>query len=310
MDALDLKILRHMGTAPWASPLPATENLRPSVLARHLEVSPETVKDRIAKLEAAGVIEGYRAYPNLRHLGLSYSVHALRVQGARKARAFEQAQLVDGVIEVMDLQGPLLVVGLAYATSTERERRLRLLSDLTGDATPVHTFDARLPPVERPLTHLDWRILFELHRDARRPHGALAEELGVSYRTVKRRVDRMVTASSLSIIPVVEVSRIRGVIPFQLAATVGPKSDASASRVLAERFLDRLLQPFPHTEGPSRLVGGSFFAETLDEVERMRAQAAEVLGTADVLVLLVARSRETGWLEERIGREVAATAPA
>lgn len=305
MDALDLRILATMGYVPWSPTARDPDRLRPGHLAKQLEVTPETVRERLTAMEQAEVIRTWEAYPNPRHGGLRLGGWAFSPDSQpRVDEVREELLLVDGVLEVFTYRGPLLGVALAYADDAERERRLSLLARRLGDPDPVHVIDPPLPSVDRELDEVDWRIVAALRGRARRPLSEVAEEVDRSYRTVKRRFDQLTREGSLFLAPRVDLSRVSGVLPFTLALhlEVPPDEvDRALDEALDDRVLHRLLPPDPE----ARLLVAAAWARTVHELGDLERAASALEGVREARGLLSAGRHATDWLDERIRAEQA-----
>lgn len=300
MDALDLRILATMGYVPWSPTAKDPDRLRPGHLAKQLDVTPETVRERLRAMEQAEVIRAWEAYPNPRHWGLRLGGWAFSPPSAHLVdEVREELLLVDGVLELFTYRGPLLGVALADTDDAERERRLSLLSRRLDDREPVHVIDPPLPSVDRELDAIDWRIIAALRGQARRPLSEVAEEVDRSYRTVKRRFDRLTREGSLFLAPRVDLSRVSGVLPFTLALHL-EAPPAEVDRALDEavdgRVLHRLLPPDPE----ARLLVVGAWARTVHELGELEQAAAALEGVQEAYGLLSAGRHATDWLDERI----------
>jgi len=80
-----------------------------------------------------------------------------------------------------------------------------------------------------PLSELDLRILHSLHRDSRKAVEDVAGELGVSAKTVKRHLDRMVSEGAVEFGIDFDASSSSGVVSF-IAVNLRPGSDRAAVR--------------------------------------------------------------------------------
>lgn len=305
MDELDLRILATMGYVPWSPTAGDVDRLRPSSVADQLDVTQETVRERVRGMEEAGVVRAWEAYPNPAHADLEVGGWAFRPPSRETVdEALEEALLVDGVIELFTYRGPFVGAALAYRDRGARDRRLELLGRRLGDPEPVHLLDPPMPSVDRELDGLDWAIVAALRGRARRSLGEVADEVDRSYRTVKRRVDRMSEEGSLFVAPRVDLSRVAGILPFTLALVVRePPRDvaARARETLGDRLLHRLVPPDDDAE---LLVLGAF-APTVAAMEALRDRVAGLEGVRRARALLSAGRHPTDWLDEQLRRRVA-----
>lgn len=311
MDKLDLEILQAMGFVLWGRQPMGFDTLRTGYLADEVGTTTVTVRERIDRMEEAGVISGYQVYPRFSQLGIDGHAFLFEVENPdAKAQAFEDVCLLDGVIDVTDLMGSELLVGLGSRTERELRRRRRLVGKHTGDEDPMRVSHTSRQAVERPFSHLDWRIVRALRGRADASFSKIADEVGVSYRTVKRRADRMTDEEQLLVAPLVETGEISGLIPFDLLCQIRADTRESVKNELAKRYPDRLLD----LRAPEMLLDEYFglvlFAETIAEIEEMRQRAAAVEGVENAVTAVTRRSRETDWLDTLIEARVRDTAPA
>lgn len=304
MDALDLRILHTMGYTPWGYRPGSADALRPSAIAEHHDVTPETVSRRIDRMEAEGVIDHYEVYPNPAHLGLDAGAFGLCLDpGEPNPETLTRVQRVDGVVETIEFRGDVLAVGLAYASPTERDRRLDLITDLLGVDELIHLLDPPAPEPQDELSPLDWGIIEGLRGQADRPLAELADELGTSYRTVKRHRDRMIEEGSLFLVPWVQTAAVEGLIHFLLAAvpdTIGPEETVGRLR---GTFTDRVQYAVAGLTDDVTYGAIATFAKTLADVEAMREQAEQLEGIDRALTFLPKRRTETDWIDEQIARK-------
>lgn len=309
VDALDLQILATMGYTPWGRRPRGVDALRPSTIAKVVDVTAETVSERLRHMEATGVIDGYQAYPNPRHGELEIAAWAFHPPSEAVLQgALEEMALVDGVAEIMEFHGGLVVVVLCWRSESERQRRLDLVSRMLEDPSPARVFEPPLPDPTRELTHLDWRIVRALRGHADRSLQEVAEEVGVSYRTVKRRFDRMIEEGSLFVVPRVDRSRVTGVIPFTLFAVLGPDAPEDLANALKGRFAERLVHTMIPREPGTGRVGIGLWAQSLAEVEVIRQEALGIEGVDRVWTVFPRARHETSWLDGVIQERVQATA--
>lgn len=309
MDFLDLKIIRTMGLRPYGHRPQNVDRLKASYVAKHLGVEPETIKARLARMEASGFIRFYQVYPNFRHLGLEGSAYLFRVpDDDAKAQSIKRIEPIEGLVEVHNFLGAEMCVELSFRTPQDLGRKLRLLSDLTGDGAPVRFYERTMPAVTSPLTVLDWRILKALRYRARQPPAAVAEEIGVSARTVRRRFDRMAAKGSFFIVPAVDPGKAPGLLLYELLFYTNPDADASTLQRILRACEDRYIYHYV----PASQTLGNFdvllAAESTGEIEELRQRARAVPGVAKVSALVFRGWTEyTDWIDLAIDERIRAS---
>lgn len=312
MDGLDVRILRVMGVRPYDRRPKDPELLRAPRIARELGTTVNTVKDRIARMEADGVIAGYQVVPNFHHLGLQAGAHKFRiVDEERKDEAVRVARGLDGILEVHDFMGPSLCVDFAYNNAQSQGEKVRAVSEASGDADPIRFYERAMPRVERELSRLDWRILHALRWRANRPLSEVADELGVALRTVRRHYDRMAAEGSFFAIPLVDPSKAAGLFMFDLICELAPLGKQEAIRQLLRTFDDRLVYGFEPAPGSTAGFDMLLFAATSADLEAVRREAAAVPGVVRAESnLFRAFLDESRWLDAAIADRVRPAATA
>lgn len=194
-----MRILREIGTEPFHAGPREPHPWRPESLAKKLGETPRLVKDRVARMERTGIIGAYDVLPDPVTLGLSLRTYALRAPTvASKEGAAKRLRAIDGVLGFVDFLDEYAHVSIAYANEGELEERLGRVLAALGGATPEAYY---VPAPDRPrpgaLTRTDWRIVRALRGDARRPTTEVAEELGITTKTVQRRLEKMSTEGAI-----------------------------------------------------------------------------------------------------------------
>lgn len=292
-----------MGYTPWGYRPRSADALRPSVIADEHDVSPETVGRRIDRMEADGVITHYEAYPNPAHLGIDVGLYGTCLDpGEPDPATLRGIQRVDGVVETITFRGDVIALGLGWASEAERDRRLELIEDLLGVDELVHLFTPPVPEVDRELSALDWELIAALRGQAQASLSELADGLPASYRTLKRRRDRMIEEGSLFVVPWVQTAAIEGLIHFVLAAVPETGPPEPIVNRLTKRLEDRIQYVVVADDADVRYGAVATFAKTLADVEKMREQAEAIEEVDRALTFLPKRRTETDWLDEQIER--------
>lgn len=184
MDEIDLKILKKL-----------MENSRVTYreLAEMTDISVSTIHKRINNLIEDEIILGFTARPSA--IALKYLL--VMIFGTSNAR------LIDVVTEELGQHENVFLVSLASGKSMYVIGFLRNITELRDYSTNISkTAQIRDPIIgiidisyittPEPLTNIDYKILRSLNKDARKPITDVAEDVGVSTKTVKKRLDRMV----------------------------------------------------------------------------------------------------------------------
>ncbi|MES2155044.1 MAG: winged helix-turn-helix transcriptional regulator [bacterium] len=279
MDAIDVGILRAMGVRPYERTPKPLDALQPSRIARVTGSSVNTVKDRITRMTETGVIAGYQAVPNLRHLGLQGEAYHLNfTSDAAKDAAMPRLLAVDGLLELHDFLGQGACADFAFKDHADLQRTLATISAGSQLGAPRHFYSREMPEVKRSLTPLDWRIVQALRADPRATPADLAPAIGVSTRTVKRHLTRMAAEGSLFLVPMIDPSKADGVFLFELLVHLREGTGPRPMAALRAAFHAEHVYAYV----PASAELGNFdlllFARTSAEVEALRRRAEEIDG--------------------------------
>lgn len=278
MDTLDIGILRTMGVRPFARWPRQRGGVRPSAIARVLGEHEQTVRDRNARMVSDGIIRGYHLYPNLRHVDMDVvSVH-WELEEPPDDETLARLQAVDGVLGALRFYGPHVCFDVSHDGRGQRGRRLEVVGNLLGGRRDVlWSHDLPFPKIDRELSTLDWRILHARRADARRPFTEVAEEVGVTAKTVRARYDAMLEEGSVDEYVSVDFASMIDAVPFILYVWVSTDGPDPRPRLL-EQFDERLLSHFRATMPESGMLVIHLVASNPAEVQQMVEAALAVDG--------------------------------
>lgn len=311
MDGIDLAILRSMRVLPYTGIPHGPDALRPAESARSLGLGVDRVKDRVARMEASGVIQGYEIYPNLHHLGLGdVTLHA-EVSGEAKQRVLQEAPLVEGVIGLYDYVGSHVCLQLLVRSPQDLERKTRLLMGILGlSKRPGIIKQENLPPPKRRLGNLDWRIIRAMRGQAKRPTTQIAAQIGVTPRTVRRRLERMSEGKDIDVVVEVDLGALPGAILYDLRVHCAPERLATLEPEVRGIAKDAFFAVFRPASPEFGALEMSCFAFSQGAVEAMRAAVESTPGVDQVDVLFPASGNHSGsWLDEAIDAKIQETKP-
>ena len=184
-DDLDVRIIKELG-----SPSSLQWNVREtySNIARRIGVDEETVRRRLKRAEELGSLPGWRMMINPNLIGCEACCLDLEVEDeGKKDRMISEIRRVDGVIKILDFRGRGLQATLYHQTQDAKRRKIELIASICGSPQPT-VWELEFPhPVVR-MTRTDWEIVEAMLDDARKSLEDVAKSVGVSVRTVERRL--------------------------------------------------------------------------------------------------------------------------
>lgn len=309
MDELDFKIFKSIEFRPFGVHSGDLSRLNPWVIAKKVGADGNTVKQRLSKMKKSGFIQYFQIYPNFRLLGTRGTAYGFRLPDVLQKRdIIEKCALVDGITEIHNFIGPYICIDFTYLDGPDEGRRLELFRNLTHCPTPERFYERTMPPVEIELTATDWRIIKALRYQAFRPLSAVAKDLGLGVKTVRKRFDRMASNKAIIIVPIVNPADIPDTITQVLLLYPAPERRDAVLRQALETFRDSCF--LARTEDPGNAMI-CLAARTLSETEENLIRARKIDGIKDAKMLVLREIREyTQWVDSAIDRRIAETARA
>ncbi len=174
-------------------------------IAAKLGVDEETIRNRVKHLRDTGFFLGYRLVPNPVLLGRTFA--SLRVEfkdRESKQAAIPRLAQLDGVINIGSTYDKSVLVTL-LADQDQDFSKLIFGLGVEGEVSWVPGLGLRSTRFR--MTRLDWEIVNILLRDAERKLDEIANQLKVSTRTVKRRLNMMMKETAIFTMPMVDLRK-------------------------------------------------------------------------------------------------------
>jgi DNA-binding Lrp family transcriptional regulator len=243
LDALDRRILKVLLASNGIPPGGQVMRRSFRSIAKDLRVDQGTIRSRMKKLQEQRVLKGW-------YLGVSPALTGQSVAhawfgvepGRDKAMLTDEFVSVPGVERVCNYLGPRMGLVLLYGNEEGLEACLGRVSKL---ARPSKLFQAQgAPAVGHPsLMATDEAVIESLRQDPWKPYSAAARELGLSARTVKRRVVTLSEAGAIyMLLPDIDLKVLQNVIPIELVVFYGDaQRRAEVNGRISSDFRDELL---------------------------------------------------------------------
>jgi DNA-binding Lrp family transcriptional regulator len=182
--------------------LSANSRLSYADLAEKLGLSVNAVHKRIQQLIEAGVIHKFNAKPSL----LAANAIVVYVFGVSQLESFQELpdklKMQGSIYWLAVGSGKFLYLGAYLRSVAELESLVSFVKKNAGIPEPVVGIMepwlpwvdqfSNLKPADLVLCGLDYQIIHALKNDARKPVADVADELKVSAKTVRRRLQRMI----------------------------------------------------------------------------------------------------------------------
>ncbi|NVM35455.1 MAG: AsnC family transcriptional regulator [Candidatus Lokiarchaeota archaeon] len=184
MDEIDLIILKKLN-----------ENSRLTIreLAEITDISVSAIHKRIKILEDKGNICGYIARPSIIALKCLW----VMIFGTSNAKSMDAVSKELGqhesVMFIAITGGKFLLISGFLRDITELQEYSSYVSKTAQMSEPtIAIYDVRYKTVPEPLSRIDFKILKTLNKDARKPITEIADDVGVSTKTIRKRLDHMI----------------------------------------------------------------------------------------------------------------------
>jgi DNA-binding Lrp family transcriptional regulator len=291
VDEKDFRILAHLSRDPFASH---------EKIGRDLGLSGNSVKKRIGRLEADGVLPSTWLLP-LPQIFRRHSRIFVYKDVGQPARAIEAAIKTEPVVWAgIDLDRSFHVH--AYTNSPDDaapESLVKLLGEPAFAVSPPFT---QPTPDAAVLSPLDLRILLVLIRRPRAQLREIAMLTGLSPKTVRRRRDSMFANGLFLLFPVIHVARSRGLVLYN-AYVHGPTLPSNAQQILSALPRCRLVTRRTDPPGLWLIGWARSMAEVSQEEERLRSlPGVERAGIVMRLRVDFAVDRIEGWIREELAK--------
>ena len=188
LDDLQIRIIKEL-TSPSSFRWDVRESY--ARIAEKLGVDEETVRRRVKRARESGFLKGWQLVLNPHLVGRESAGVQIEVDNEqRKNAVISQIEQLDGIVIVIDFHGRGLRVIFYHEGQEDLSEKIRLISSICGRKEIV-LWRGGFPPCSLKLKRTDWEIMKALRNNPRRSPSEVAEEVGVSTRTVKRRLTMM-----------------------------------------------------------------------------------------------------------------------
>jgi DNA-binding Lrp family transcriptional regulator len=241
LDTRDFEILRRLleGVGTY-SPGSSLASLRS--VARDLHLDEGTVRNRIKRWREDGLLKGWNIFINPEAMGKKDAHLLLDVLPlSAKEDVIRKVRLLDGVYMIKDYYGSPLGVELLYEDEDSLRRKSELLARITNSES-LECFPVPHPSCPIRFKETDISILKSMRNTPWKPFSKTSEETGLSRKTVKRRLDRLMSARAFLFYPSIDYSALRGLVRGDLIVVYsGTESksavDAAIMNLMPERVL-------------------------------------------------------------------------
>jgi DNA-binding Lrp family transcriptional regulator len=204
MDPLDFAIYRALSPGGearfWAGRRIIDPTIPVRAVAGQVGISENGTRARLQGLARRGYLRGRTVVPNPSLFGARVFVGALPVREAGEVeRIYRDLALVEGTIfarDLLDEGNRQVLVYFASDGAPTTARRAALLRRLSPTGQVVVPQPYWIPPCDRELSPLDWRILQAICRSPEATPSQTARAAKISLRTAARRLRQLVDSKA------------------------------------------------------------------------------------------------------------------
>ncbi len=187
-DDLDVRIFKELGGSN-----PFQWNVRESYsnIADRLGIDDETVRRRLKRAERLGSLPGWKMMINPRVIDCRAVNVNLKVTDERKKSGIiSELRDLDGIIKILNFRGDELLLTLYYRNDDSLKNKLDIIASISDCPNPV-VWELVFPDPQVSVTVPDWKIIKSMLEDARKSLNGVSKSVGLSLRTVERRLNKM-----------------------------------------------------------------------------------------------------------------------
>jgi DNA-binding Lrp family transcriptional regulator len=249
LDRLDLRLLKSLLVNNGVPP--GVPVLRKSFrsMGKELGVDQGTVRKRIKRFQENRILKGW-------YLGVNPGVEGNDIVHGWFAVGGESAKydLIGRLLSVPEVErvcnylGPKMSIVLFSKKGMDHDTTLRRLAGKLSPEVSLHKQGVIVTSSPQ-LKKTDSEIIASLRRDPWKSYVAVSDEVGISARTIKRRVTSLSEEGVIYMLPIIDLKALQGAIPVELLIDyVSNDAKTSPNEKIATRIKERLI--FSNLSGP------------------------------------------------------------
>jgi DNA-binding Lrp family transcriptional regulator len=240
-DDLYSKILREMYKPAWLRMSGRQTN---ATLAKMLGVDEETVRSIVVKMRKSGFLKSWTVSLNPHALGVECESILVKLSDPSiptRERVKSQLRLIEGVVAIFSfLNDPLLRIVLYNEDEEDLERKIRLISSICGSKKPELVWNIPFPALTHELKKTDWLIIRSLFKNSKQNVSEIAANIGVSTRTIARRLDFMMEQRAFFLSPIVDAKKVDGFL-YHFIISFGSSNRKQAADSILRQSVSRIV---------------------------------------------------------------------
>jgi len=211
LDDLDVSILKMLTT---------NSRMSDHSIAKKLQVTANTVKNRIRNLMKEGVLLGFETHLSATFFNATHCWLSAQLYGNGPGKKIvEELGKIDKVSFIMPTTESLMLIAMDFFNSTDLDNTIQQMSsvkEITGIDTLIYLSQHFHKKIE--ISPLDWKIIKSIRFNSRKSPSEIAMECGVSTRTVNRRLKRLYNGGVIHHIIAFDPMASKGTIVYGISA--------------------------------------------------------------------------------------------
>jgi len=237
VDSLDVRVCRELFRDRTGPVLQSDFRKSFRSMARRLRVDEVTVRNRIKRFQRSGFLKGWRLIVNPGLLGVRLAQLWFDVRPlSAKDELIRKLSLMHGVLVISDSYGSSLTLVLMYEGEISAKKEFELIARLSNAQSLVRV-NIPFPGCAFELAHADWKIIKAIQTDPRQSYSVISRAVGMSQKTVRRRLQRMIDDRALFVIPRLNPKALEGAIIADLVVFYAdPRSKTDLDTRIVSQF--------------------------------------------------------------------------
>jgi DNA-binding Lrp family transcriptional regulator len=243
MDSLDVRIFRELWQGSVVPPLESDIRRSYRSMARKLGIDEVTFRNRVKKFQQSGLFKGWLLVVNPTLFDMRIGQLWLNVEAASaKDDLIKDLSLMPGVLAVMDCYGPSVTLVIMYESEIVLNRELELIARMSKDKKLIRV-NIPVPKSAAVLTRTDWKIIKAIQTNPRQSYPLISRKVGISTKTVKRRLGKMIEEMALFVLPSIDPKALEGATIADLVVFYSnPESKADVDNKIVSQFDELLMR--------------------------------------------------------------------
>ncbi len=301
MDQLDLMIVRSLLTDTHNYSFRSEVRESVSSQARKLGVSEPTLRSRVKGYAKSGFLRGWSLFFNPSVTGHRAAQVSLDVlPPSSKHDAVRKIRLIDGVFYTTRYHGNRVGACLIYDDEDSLRKHLELMARI-ANAEHVGHGQLMFPPCTYFPTSSDLAIIKAIQERPNLTYSLVARATHFSTKTVKRRLNRMISEGAVFVAPKMDFRQVKGSIPADVYVYYTDPKWARDTQENALKTVERFL--VYSTPGSPEFVYALVFLENVEQANEILDSLKALSGVKEAYVDLIEEHAEQyTTLTKNIGR--------